>query len=45
MLDILVRHHDLTEGSVIITLDGDSTLIQSGGDWPLSVEQPSFDYV
>ena len=25
--------------------DGESALIQSGGDWPLSVDQPSFDYL
>ena len=45
MLDILVRHHALTEGSVTITLDGDSALNQSGEDWPLRVDQPSFDYL
>ena len=32
MLDILVRHHDLTEGSITIALDVDSALIQSGRD-------------
>ena len=45
MLDIIVHHHDLTEGSITIALDGDFALIQSGGDWPLSVDQPSFDYL
>ena len=45
IIDVLVRHHDITEGAVTIALDGDSALIQSGGDWPLSVEQPSFDYI
>ena len=45
ILDILVRHHNITDGAVTIALDGDSPLIQSGGDWPLSVDQPSFDYL
>ena len=45
MLYILVRHHNLIEGSISIALDGDSTLIQSDGDWPLSVDRPSFDYL
>ena len=45
ILDVLVRHHDIMDGAVIITLDGDSALIQSGGDWHLSVDQPSFDYL
>ena len=44
-LDVLVRHHNITDGSVTIVLDGDSALIQSDGDWPLSVDQPSFDYL
>ena len=41
----MVRHHDLTSGTVTIALDGESALIQSGGDWPLSVDQSSFDYL
>ena len=45
ILDVLVRHNDITEGAVTIALDGDSALIQSGGDWSLSVDQPSFDYL
>ena len=45
ILDVLVRNHNITDGAVTIALDGDSALIQSGGDWPLSVDQPSFDYL
>ena len=45
MLDILVSHYDLISGTVTIALDGESALIQSGGDWPLSVDQPLFDYL
>ena len=45
IIDVLVRHHDITEGAITIALDGDSALIQSGDDWPLSVDQPSFDYL
>ena len=39
ILDVLVRHYKITAGVVTITLDGDSALIQSGGNWPLSVAQ------
>ena len=45
MLDVLVHHHNLTSGTVTIALDGESALIPSGSDWPLSVDQPSFDYL
>ena len=45
MLDVLVRHHDLTSGTVTIALHGESAIIQSGGDWPISVDQPPFDYL
>ena len=38
ILDILVCHRNITDGADTIVLDGDSTLIQSGGDWPLSVD-------
>ena len=41
----MVHHHNITDGAITIALDGDSALIQSGGDWPLSVDQPSFDYL
>ena len=44
-LDVPVHHHNITVGSVTITLDGESALDQSGGNWPLSVDQPSFDYL
>ena len=45
ILDVLVRHHDLTWGSVTIALDSESALNQSRGDYPLRVNQPSFDYL
>ena len=45
ILDVLVRHHKITDGTVTIALDGDSALIQSGSDWPLSVDQADFDYL
>ena len=45
ILDVLVRHHNRMDGAVTIALDSDSALIQSGGDWPPSVNQPSFDYL
>ena len=43
IVDVLVHHHNITDGAVTIALDVDSVLIQSGGDWPLSVDQLSFD--
>ena len=45
ILDVLVRHHNITDEAVTIALDGDSALIQSGGDWSLSVDQPSINYL
>ena len=39
ILDILVRHHNIIEGSVTIALDGRTTMKESGGDWPLSIDQ------
>ena len=45
MLDVLVRHYKIRDRAVTIALDGDSALIQSGGDWPLSVAQADFDYL
>ena len=45
ILNVLVHHHELTSGSVSIALDGESALNQSGGDWPLSVDQLYFDYL
>ena len=45
MLDVLIHHYKITEGAVTIALDGDSALVQSGGDWPLSVAQADFDYL
>ena len=37
MLDVLVRHYKIRDGAVTIAVDGDSALIQSDGDWFLSV--------
>ena len=45
IVDVLVRHHKITDGAVTIALDSDSALIQSSGDWPLSVDQVDFDYL
>ena len=38
ILDILVRHHNITEGAVTIVLDGETAMKESGGDWPLSID-------
>ena len=38
MLDIIVRHNNITEGKVTIALDGLTAIQQTGGDWPLSLD-------
>ena len=44
-LDVLVQHYNITEGSIIIALDGESTYIQSNSDWHLaSTNHPLTDY-
>ena len=43
ILNILVRHHNITEGAVIITLDKKFVMDESRGDWPLNIVQKRFD--
>ena len=38
MLDIIVRHNNITEGAVTVALDGLTAMQQAGGDWPLSLD-------
>jgi len=45
MLEIIVRHNNITEGEDIIALDGLTAMQQSEGDWPLSLDQQCFDYL
>ena len=45
IVDILVRHHDITVGAITIALDGESALKECRGDWPLSLDQKAFDYL
>ena len=45
MLDIIVRHNNLTEGQVTIALDSLTAMQQAGGDWPLILDQECFDYL
>ena len=45
MIDVIVRHNNLTEGQVTIALDGLTAMQQAGGDWPLSLNQECFDYL
>ena len=45
ILDILVRHHNITDGAVTIALDGKTVMDKSGGDWQLSIDQKCFDYL
>ena len=45
ILDILVRHHNITEGAVTIVLDGKTAMDESRGYWPLSIDQKYSDYL
>ena len=44
VIDVLVRHHSITEGAVTIALDGKTAMEEASGDWPLSIDQKCFDY-
>ena len=43
ILDILVCHHYITGGGTSITLDGKAAMNESRGEWPLNIDQKSFD--
>ena len=45
ILDVLVQHHNITDGAVTIALDGKTAMDESRGDWPLSINQKCFDYL
>ena len=45
VVDILVRHHKITEGGVTLALDGLTAMEECAGDWPLSIDQKCFDYL
>ena len=38
ILNALVYHQNITDGSITIVLDRKSTLNNSGGDWPMRSE-------
>ena len=38
ILDILVRHHNITDGAVTTALDGKTVMDENRGDWPLSID-------
>jgi hypothetical protein len=40
---IIIRHYNITKGSITIALDGYSALDQSAADTPLRIDQPDFD--
>ena len=44
-LNVHVGYHSITAGFVTVILDWEAALNKSGGDWPLSVDQPSIDYL
>ena len=39
ILDIIVRHHNITDSAVTIALDRKTAMNESRGDWPLSINQ------
>ena len=41
----LVKFYKISDSSIIIVLDGESAIYQSDSDWPLSIDQNSFDYI
>ena len=45
IIDILVCHHNITEGGVTLALDGLTAMEECAGDWPLSINQKCFDYL
>ena len=45
VLSALVKHFNITTGSITLALDGKSALIQASGDWPLNIDKPCFNYI
>ena len=44
-VDALVQFYNISDGAIIIALDGESAIYQSDSEWPLSIGQSSFDYI
>ena len=44
-VDVIVKHYNITSGSITIAFDSESALWQAKGDWPLRIDQPDFDYL
>ena len=38
MVAVLVKHYNITSGSITIALDGESVLGEAKGDWPLQID-------
>ena len=45
IIDILVRHHNITNSGVTLALDGLTAMQEYTGYWPLSINQKCFDYL
>ena len=41
----LVKFYKIQNGLITIALDGESAIYQSDSEWPLSIDQSSFDYI
>ena len=43
MTAIIVKHFGIVTGGITIVLDGESTLDEACGEWPLAIDQTSYD--
>jgi hypothetical protein len=44
-VEALAKFYKIGEGSITIALDGESAIYKSDSEWPLSINQSSFDYI
>ena len=44
-VEALVKLYKISDSSITIALDEESAIYQSDSEWPLSIDQSSFDYI
>ena len=44
-VEALVKFYKIKNSLIIIALDGESAIYKSDSEWPLSIDQNSFDYI
>ena len=44
-MEALVKFYKVNDGFITIALNGESAIYQSDREWPLSIDQSSFDYI